>query len=119
MTDKKSDKDVIKNSGNIGHFPDSPISHEDEHRLESFGGHEMTHGRATLYHWDKDASGNPVFEIYRGAKNDELVTRIGRHRSEHEFFAEDSQGNEIVVGTLDHVMGVLDKKFAEEHGETY
>lgn len=114
MTDKKSDA-----TQNIVNFPNNPISHEDEGRLESFGGHELSRGRATLYHWDTDKNGNVVFEIYRGSNQEELVVRIGRHSSEHEFFAEDADGTEIVVGTLDHVMGVLDKKFAEEHGETY
>lgn len=109
MTDKNSDKVIA--------LPDNLIGREDRQRLESFGGHEMARGRATRFHWDKDENGNPVFEIFRGGNKEKLVVRIGRHREKDEFFAEDSAGNTLVTGALDHVMAVLDKKLAHDHGE--
>lgn len=106
MTDK-----IIELPGNL-------IGLEDRKKLESYGGHEISHGRATRFHWGQDAHGDPVFEIYRGGAHEKLASRIGRHRTSDEFYAHTAAGVAIVSGTLDHVMAVLDKKLARDHGET-
>ena len=83
------------------------IGPADHRRLESFGAHVIQHGRATRYAWSEEG-GDPRFDIYRGGADERLALRIGRHRAEHEFFAEDAAGQQVAAGTLDHVMAEVD-----------
>lgn len=98
-------------------LPNNPITPPDQEKLESFGGHEIARGRATRFTWNQDEGGDPVFDIYRGGANEKLAIRIGRHREKDEFYAQNGSGKSIVTGTLDHVMAVLDKNLARDHGE--
>ena len=102
----------------IINLPDNFIGKEDREKLESFGGHEIAHGRATRWHWSKNANGDDVFEIYRGGANEELLVRISRDRKQDIFCVENSAGKRISSGTLDHIMAELDRFFAQIHGET-
>lgn len=99
----------------IINLPENIIGKEDHERLESFGAHEISHGRATRFHWDKNESHDPVFELYRGGPKEELAVRIHRDMAQDLFVAEDKNGETIVTGSLDHVMAVLDKRFTREH----
>jgi hypothetical protein len=96
-------------------LPDNLIGQDDQKFLEAFGGHEISHGRATRFHWQEDKAGNPSFEIYRGGENEVLVLCIHRDREKDLFEAVDATGDVIASGALDHVMAVLDKKLADEH----
>lgn len=98
-------------------LPPNIISKEDKERLESFGGHTIAHGRATRWHWEKDATGDDVFELFVGGENEMLVARISRDREHDAFLATDAQGQSIVSGVLDHVFAQLDDYFIRLHGE--
>lgn len=83
------------------------IGQADQDRLESYGAHVIQHGWATRFSWcEKD--GDPRFDIFRGGADESRAARVGRHRTRHEFFAEDRAGQEIARGVLDHVMAELD-----------
>lgn len=110
-------REKTENTETVIVLPDNLIGLEDQESLESFGGHQISHGRATRFHWDEDENEDPVFEIYRGGKNEELVTRIHRNREDDEFEALDPEGKTLVKGSLDHVMAVLEKKFRKLHNE--
>lgn len=99
----------------IAKLPVNLIGKKDQVKLESYGGHEIAHGRATRFHWDQDEHGNPNFGIYRGGAEEELFVKIGRDRKRDEFWAKDGDGALIVSGALDHVMAVIEKKLAAEH----
>jgi hypothetical protein len=99
-------------------LPDNLIGIEDKESIESFGGHEISHGRATRFHWDKNENKDPVFELYRGGANEKLVIVISRERKNHKFQAVDKNGKMIVSGALDHVMKILDQKLTNEHDES-
>lgn len=98
-------------------LPENFISPEDRKRLESYGGHQISRGRATRFDWNKDTEGNPVFDIYRGGAHEELVTRIRRSRKQCAFQAENNLRETIASGTLGYVMAVLEDKFSREHDE--
>lgn len=98
-------------------LPDNFIGKEDRERLESFGGHTIAHGRATRWHWDKDASGDDVFEIYRGGADEVLSARVHRDRKQDAFCAEDGEGHSIGSGSLEHVMAEMEQYFIRLHGE--
>jgi len=98
-------------------LPENFIGKEDREKLESFGGHEISRGRATRWHWDKDKNGNDIYEIYRGGANEKLVVKIGRDREHDEFHVTTSNGKLLTSGTLDHVMNILDEYLAKLHGE--
>ena len=102
----------------IINLPANFIGEKDRARLESFGGHTISHGRATRWHWDKDSAGDDVFEIYRGGKHETLAVRISRHRQEDAFFAHDNRGYLLASGILEHVFAELDAYFIRLHGET-
>ena len=102
----------------IINLPDNFIGKEDREKLESFGGHEIGHGRATRWHWDKNANGDDIFEIYRGGPNEELVAQISRDRKQDIFYVKNASGKQVSAGTLDHIMAELDRFFAQMHGET-
>ena len=99
-------------------LPDNFIGKEDRERLESFGGHEISRGRATRWHWNKDKKGNDIFEIYRGGADEKLVICISRNREHDEFYAKTAKSKLLASGTLDHIMNLLDEYFAKLHGET-
>ena len=101
----------------IVELPKNLIGLEDQESLEVYGGHHISRGRATRFHWDKDKYGDPVFELYRGGANEELITRISRDRERDVFLAENARGQLLIAGTLDHVMAVLERKLAREHDE--
>lgn len=92
--------DVIRLAENL-------IGPADHRRLESYGAHVIQHGWATRYAWSEE-NGDPRFDIFRGGPNEELAVRVGRHRVEDEFFAEDAAGQQITAGALEHVMAELD-----------
>ncbi len=94
-------------SDDIIRLADNLIGPADRRRLESYGAHVIQHGWATRYSWAEEG-GDPRFDIFRGGADEQLATRIGRHRERHEFFAEDAAGEEIAAGTLDHLMAELD-----------
>lgn len=94
-------------SDEIIRLSDNPITPADHRRLESYGAHVIQHGWATRFTWSEE-DGDPRFDIFRGGADEWLAVRIGRHREKHEFFALDSEGAEIVAGTIDHVMARLD-----------
>lgn len=99
-------------------LPDNLIGIDDHKNLESFGAHQISRGRLTRYHWNKDNNDDPVFELYRGGANEVLVTTIERDRAKGEFQAKDGEGKMLMTGTLDHIMAFLDRKLSIEHGET-
>lgn len=92
--------DIIRLAKNL-------IGPADHRRLESYGTHVMQTGLATRFAWSEE-SGDPRFDIFRGGPDEVLAARVGRHRAQHEFFAEDAGGQQIAAGTLDHVMAELD-----------
>jgi hypothetical protein len=99
-------------------LPPNIIGKDDLAALESFGGHEISHGRLTKFHWDYKDNDDPVLEFYRGGINETLVCKISRDRKKDEFRAIDPEGDKIVTGSLDHVMKVLDDKLTREHDES-
>ena len=101
----------------IFQMPDNFIGIEDREKLESFGGHTISHGRATRWHWGKDADGDDIFEIYRGGADEVLTARIQRDRQKDAFCARDAAGNMIGSGDLEHIMAKLENFFISLHGE--
>ena len=102
--------DIIKLPGNF-------IGPVDREKLESFGGHTIAHGRATRWHWDKNAAGDDLFEIHTGGAEDALAVCISRDRKLDQYIARDAAGYTIVSGMLDHVFAELDGYLARMHGE--
>ena len=101
----------------IINLPDNFIGKDDRERLEAFGGHEIGHGRATRWRWDKNPEGGDVFHIFRGGPNEELVVQISRDRENDAFCVKNAGGRLVVSGTLDHIMAELDRFLAQMHGE--
>jgi hypothetical protein len=100
--------DIIKIADNF-------IGKDDREKLESFGGHTIALGRATRWHWGKDANKDDVFEVYIGGANEELAASVKRDRKKDMFLAFDGDDNSIVSGTLEHVMAELDHYFQRMH----
>ena len=98
-------------------MPDNFIGLDDKHKLESFGGHSIAHGRATRWHWDKDEQGDDVFDIYRGGANELFTARIHRDRKLDAFCAHDERGQVLETGELEHVLAVLETYLMKLHGE--
>jgi len=96
---------------------DNFIGIDDRHKLESFGGHTLSLGRATRWHWGKDEKGGDVFEIYRGGGKEILASGIHRNREKDVFFAHDGEGQQIESGTLEHVLAELERYFIRIHHE--
>ncbi|MDY6816665.1 MAG: hypothetical protein SV598_12490 [Pseudomonadota bacterium] len=92
-------------------LPDNFIGKQDCGKLEAFGGHTIAHGRATRWHWGKDADGDDVFEIFRGGENEQLAASVQRDRQVDAFYALDAGGHPIGSGDLEHVMAELEKYF--------
>ena len=101
----------------IINLPSNFIGKEDRERLESFAGHTIAHGRATRWHWDKNAAGDDLFEIYKGGERETLTARISRDRKLDAFRARDARGNLITSGALEHVFAELEAYFSRLHGE--
>jgi len=106
---------------NIFELPNNFIGKEDRERLESFGGHEISRGRSSRWHWSKDEEDNDQFEIYGGLyggnRNERCLLTIARDRVHDRFIAHGGHGEEIVSGALDHVMALVDNHLAMMHGE--
>jgi hypothetical protein len=98
-------------------LPDNFIGKEDREKLESFAGHTISRGRATRWHWGKDAGMDDIFEIYPGSADKTLAVSISRNRELDAFCARDAAGQLITSGTLEHVFAELDAYFARVHGE--
>lgn len=98
-------------------LPHNFFTPEDRKALESFGAHELSRGRATRYHWGERNEHEPVFEMFRGGADEELVFWIARDQTQNMFMASDPRGRMIVSGNLSHVMAELDDKLLIEHGE--
>ena len=101
----------------IINLPANFIGKDDREKLESFGGHTIAHGRATRWHWDRNARGDDVFEIYHGGQRETLTARISRDRDLDAFRARDATGDLIVSSTLEHVFAELEAYFTRLHGE--
>jgi hypothetical protein len=99
-------------------LPQNFFGKEDREKLESFGGHEIAHGRVTRWHWSKDQDGDDVFEIFKGGPDEYLVARVSRDRDRHAYCAHDADEQHLVSGALDHVMAELDQWLASMHNET-
>jgi hypothetical protein len=98
-------------------LPANFIGKEDREKLESFGGHTIAHARATRWHWDKDADGNDVFEMYRGGTSEMVFVRINRDRELDAFCARDPAGSLITSGALEHVFTELEKYLVRLYGD--
>ena len=98
-------------------LPDNFIGNEDKVKLESFGGHTIAHGRATRWHWGKNAGGDDLFEIYCGGSHEVLAIRIHRDREMDAFCAHDVNDELITSGTLEHIMTELEDYFIRLHSE--
>ena len=98
-------------------LPENFIGREDREKLESFGGHTISHGRATRWHWGEGADGDDVFEIYRGGEDEMIALRISRDRELDTFCAKNAVSETIVPGKLEHIMAKLEQYFMRIHGE--
>jgi len=98
-------------------LPDNFIGIEDKHRLESFGAHTISHGRATRWHWDKNAGGDDLFEIYCGGSHEVLAVRVHRDRKLDAFCAHDVNNTLVTSGTLEHIMAEMEEYFIRLHHE--
>ena len=98
-------------------LPDNFIGKEDREKLESFGGHTIARGRATRWHWGKDADGDDIFEIYPASADNTLAVSISRNRELDAFCARDAAGRSITSGPLEHVFAELEAYFVRVHGE--
>jgi len=101
----------------VVNLPDNFIGKVDAAKLESFGGHTLSLGRATRWHWDKDDQGNDVFEIYRGGADEVLAACIKRDRDRDSFLADDRLGNRLATGKLEQLLAQLETYFSLLHGE--
>ena len=93
------------------------ISKKDREKIESFGGHTVSHGRATRWHWQKIENGDEVFELFSGGAVEVMTVCISRSRKADSFYAHDKKGNMVSSGELEHVMAGLEQYFIELHGE--
>ena len=93
------------------------ISKKNREQLECFAVHTIAHGRATRWHWQKADNGDKVLEIFRGGADEVLAVCINRDRNTDAFYANDSRGNMVSSGELDHVMAELEQYFIQLHGE--
>jgi hypothetical protein len=105
------------NMTRIIRLPDNFIGKEDREKLESFAGHTIARGRATRWHWGRNAAGDDSFEIHTGGADDRLAVKISRDREQDAFCARDAAGFTIVSGALDHVFAQLEDYFIRMHGE--
>jgi len=97
-------------------LPDDFIGKDDQRRLESFGGHLVSHGRSSRWRWNRERGVDVAFEIFQGGPHEELLASITRHREEDVFYATDAAGRVLARGSLEHVMAVVDQAAAARHG---
>ncbi len=97
---------------------DNFIGLDDRHKLESFGGHTISLGRATRWHWSKDDKGGDVFMIYRGGAHEFLACEIHRDRVKDIFYAKDTAGHQLASGNLEHALAELERYFIRIHNES-
>ncbi len=93
----------------IVNLPENFIGKEDEQRLESFGAHLISHGRATRWHWNRQRGINVAFEVFTGGAHERLLVGIVRDRKHDRFVAQDAGGRVVADGSLDHIMTLVDK----------
>lgn len=110
MTESERDRNVVE-------LPENFIGVEDAEKLESFGAHLISHGRATRWHWNREHGIDVAFEILRGGGDEELAFAIRRDREKDEFYVTDAAGRLVEAGTLDHVMAVVDGIARTQHGD--
>lgn len=99
----------------IINLPNNFFGKEDREKLESFGGHEIAHGRATRWHWGKDKDDDDIFQLFAGGADEFLLLSISRDREHDGYCAHDGEGNHMVSGSLDHVMAYIDEVLAAGH----
>lgn len=103
---------------NIVELPENFIGVEDAEKLESFGAHLISHGRATRWHWNREKGIDVAFEIFRGGADEELMFSIKRNRDKDAFYVTQASGELVDEGTLDHVMAVVDAMARAAHGDS-
>lgn len=101
----------------IFELPSNFFGKEDRERVESFAAHEITHGRATRWHWAKDDDNDDIFQLFAGGADESLVLTLSRDRKQDAYCAHDGEGQHLVSGPLDHVMAHVDQFLATLHGE--
>lgn len=101
----------------ITELPDNFIGKDDRERLESFGGHTIARGRATRWHWAKDAAGGDCFELFAGGATEQRLARITRDRRADLFRVYDAEDGELAKGALEQVMAALEMYLMARHGE--
>lgn len=97
-------------------LPEDFIGKEDQQRLESFGGHLVSHGCSSRWQWNRERGFDVAFEIFRGGPAEELFVSITRHRGEDVFYATDAARKVLARGSLEHIMAVVDQAAAAWHG---
>jgi len=98
-------------------LPDNFIGREDREKLESYAGHTIARGRATRWHWGRNADGDDTFEIHTGGADAIVAVTISRDRRQDVFCARDAAGVPIATGALEHVFAELEGYFVRLHGE--
>jgi len=98
-------------------FPENIISKEDREKLESFAGHTIGRGRATRWHWDKNAEGDDQLIICTGGADKLLTVTIGRDRKQDVFYGRDTTGDLIAQGPLEQLLAALEVYFVHLHNE--
>ncbi len=97
-----------EHDNNVVELPENFIGVEDSEKLESFGAHLISHGRATRWHWNRESGIDVAFDIFRGGPHEELMFSIKRDRGKDAFYITDASGKVVDEGPLDHVMAVVD-----------
>lgn len=100
----------------ITQLPDNFIGKNDRERLEAFGGHSISRGRATRWQWSSD-SADDRFEIFTGGADEQRIASVIRDRQADCFRALDANGRELANGDLEHVMAALERYLVVRHGE--
>ena len=98
-------------------LPNNFFGKEDREHLESLGGHEIAHGRATRWHWSKDEDNDDLFQLFAGGASEYLILTINRDRRQDAYCAHDGDGNHLVSGSMNHVMAQVDTFLSRLHGE--
>lgn len=102
---------------NVVELPENFIGVEDAEKLESFGAHLISHGRATRWHWNREHGIDVAFEIFRGGPHEELMFAVRRDRDNDAFYVADPAGAVVEQGSLDHVMAVIDAIVRATNGD--
>lgn len=102
--------------GEIITLPDNFMTLSDRKALQSFGGREISHGRAFRYEWGQNKNGDPIFKIYSTEEDGRLILSILRNRKKHIYTVYNHEGEYVVSGKLDQVMAVLDRRLTHSNG---